>query len=180
MEEQPTYNVSYKNIKILNMKKTTRIIHIGLTEKEEKIVEKIEAESYLGEIIRSLIREYGYKNYKEEKGYSEAARLRAKLALEKHHTKKEIDGMTNEEYAEQVLKAVVKGPYAWIATLGGNPFPLVLSQIKDVTQEDSGIIKHLAIVNNTPIADSFGVEISEDQKREARENLEKKKMEDSV
>lgn len=158
-------------------KKIVSIVHIGLRKEETEVIENIKADgNEPSEIIRGLLREYGEKKYKEEKGYSEAAKIRAQLALESHRLKREMKEMTNKEYAENILKAVVNENLAWISSRGGQPWAYDLTKIKQYTTEHPDIKRHLAILNNEPFVDAFGILVTEKEMEEARKNLEAKKM----
>lgn len=85
-------------------KKTVRILHIGITETEARIVEKIEERSHLAEIIRALIREYGEKKFKEERLYA----INKKQELEIRKKQIEIKNTPPEEVMRRNFNMKVK------------------------------------------------------------------------
>jgi len=149
-------------------------INVRLFEQEQQIVLKMrELGLPVNEIIRNCIRNYAHEYLKEEKGYSEALKIRAALALEKHNLQKKLDSMTDEEYATKELRAVVKGDRAYITMFNTGTYGLPLNGIKELRVDDQMIKIHLGILDDINVENREGVKMTESEKREARENLNK-------
>lgn len=149
-------------------------IHIKLFPREQEIIETMRDRGYpVNEVIRELIRNYGKSEFPEEKGYSKAAFLRAKIAVKDKLTQEEKDAMTNEEYAEKELKAVVKNGMAYITLFNTSVYGFPLETIKEIGKDEPMIQRHLVILANGEVRNNQGQLMSEADKAEARANLEK-------
>lgn len=148
-------------------------INVRLRAPEQEVIKKMkEMGLEPNELIRGFLRDYAHEHFKEEKGYSEAMRIRAKLALEQHQTKKDVEEMSDQEYAEKVLKARVIGNMAYITTFSTSPYPIALQEVKNWASDDSIIKTHLSIMNGLPAENRWGETMDPEQVEIAKRNLE--------
>jgi len=148
-------------------------INVRLRRPEQESIRKMKENGLEpNELIRGFLRDYAHEHFKEEKGYSEAARIRAKLALEKHETRKEVEEMSDQEYAEKVINAKIKGEVAYITTFNTAPFTIPLSDIKNYSKDDQIIKTHLAIMSGLPVENRWGDIMEEADVLMAKEKLE--------
>lgn len=151
------------------MKKTVRTLHIGLTEREAKIIEKIEETSFLAEVIRELIRNYGKEHFPEEPGYVQVK----KAELELRKQKMEFDAVPIEERLRKNFNFKVRDGMIYSLTyigVWGTP----LSDAKHITKESKLVTRHNLILNaiekNEPLVENG-------QTKVAVEDLQKLKQE---
>lgn len=133
------------------MKKTQRIIHIGLHAPEVRIIELMEEEGHMvSEVLRALIRQYGAENYPRERAYAKAMLVRAEVAKKKVETDEEIAAMTNEEYATKVLRGKIVGLKVEFRIANGQPVRFALDTIKTHSLENNEMIKiHNQLLDRT-------------------------------
>lgn len=132
------------------MGKTVRILHIGIHQPEQEVVEKIEAEGHqLSEILRMIIRDYGKTNYPEEKAYAVALKTRAEIAKQKAYDEERAKKMTPEEYVVEILRGKVVDGSAYFR-LPGRIISQPLGNIKDQTVDNNEIIRiHNQLLDRT-------------------------------
>lgn len=123
------------------MKKTTKILHIGLHRPEAEIVEKMEEAGHqVSEIVRGLIREHGAREFPATPAYAEALKLRALLKQKELDDKKAFDSMSNEEYAVRELRGQLRGQNVVFRVASGMEVPVALHKIKEFSRTGSDLV----------------------------------------
>lgn len=142
---------------------------IGLRQSEMDVIERIaEQGDSPPEIIRGLIRQYGTEHFQEEKGYSVAAKLRAQIAAEQHELKKKVETMSDEEYAEKVLRAKVLHGYAHLITPSSSLYRIPLGDVKKINPKDTLVTSHIAILEDKDFTNLFGMLMDADYRKDMR------------
>lgn len=156
------------------MKKTTRILHIGLHKVEEDIAEKMASRGQnVAEIVRSWFRDYGEKHFPPVPLYAQIQKDR--LEFKKENIKDELNfkKMTPEDYAENVLKARVAEGKAWFTTPSTYPYPVPIKLIKEWSLESDIVATHIKILNGDKAFASNGQEVTAKDRKEAISNWKK-------
>jgi hypothetical protein len=146
--------------------KTVKIIHIGLRKKEAWIVDKMEEEGdSVPEMIRILIRNYGEEKYPSDPGYVDVKKQEIQLKKQKLKEKE----LSNEEYAEKKLRAIIKDGYAWISGTGSNQ-PVPLTEIKYFDINGDAVKYHFSILDDKEFS-VMGNIVGPEWRKEARERF---------
>lgn len=133
-------------------KVTGRRITVNLRAPEVPIVDRMQDEGYeISEVVRGLIRDWGKINYPQEKGYSQSAKIRAEILKAKNEAEMTISSMSNEEYAEQILRGKVRdGSKVAFRVANGQEMYIPLSEIKQYTTDSNALIKvHNSLLDKT-------------------------------
>lgn len=119
-----------------------RKITITLHRPEAAYIGQAEADGYnVSEILRELIRKWGADVYPPTPVYAKALEQRVKLRVQEIAKKEEFSTMSNEHYAEHILKGQVR-PDGRVAFRvgGGREVYLPLQGIKDKTRDNTSAV----------------------------------------
>lgn len=123
-----------------------------LNKPEELIIEQAEKDGYnISEIIREQIRRWGKETYPPLKPYNELAKVKAEQIKKKIEAQEDFDSMTNEDYAEKILRGQVRdGGRVAFRMVNGREWYLPLKTIKEKTVDnDDGIRLHQTLLDGT-------------------------------
>ena len=128
-----------------------KTLHIKLSPREQEIVDQMRDEGYpVAEVMRELIRSYGRGEFQKEKGYSEAAKIRAQLAKKKVDTDSVIADMSNEDYATNILRGKVVGKKVEFRVANAQPVKFNLETIKQLSIENNEVVRiHNQLLDRT-------------------------------
>lgn len=148
-----TYTTAYTvNVIILNlnhMKKTVRLLHIGLHQMEDTIITLMNKKGQnVAEIVRGLIRDYGERTFPPTPLYVQIQKERLELKKETIKDIVNFKKMAPEEYAERVLGARISHNRAWLSSVSGQPYPIPLNVVKDWTTDMELVQNHLNILKD--------------------------------
>lgn len=155
--------------------KVYKFVRIGLFKEQAEIVEKIQHEKgeMVSAVIRQLLTEYGAKYFPKEPGYVQIQKDRLELKKQTLEEVVSFKKMLPEDYAANVLKARVSKGHAWFCTGSTNPWPVPLTQIKELNLESKTVTDHLKILNNEPFFYNSGQEMSDADKKLSVKNWKK-------